>query len=401
MSNAIRNLRITNEDSLNFRNKLRCYVSSGTSGGTVVSQVSPSASLQAGQDEVNAANEASQDAAQSIGAAINSINAQYQTATAALQPAQQVGVQALDKLNQYLQLNPYNPGSAPVAPTAPTLASEEAGITQQDIYQYIAQNSSSENANSSGQTFGNMIYTGVGQNVLPTDSSSGDTGYGQVSGPEGWLDSEANTTPLGSIITQTLAQKQLDNPNSISNLVYGVDQQAYQTQMNQYTPAENYYQQYSAEGPLSSTQIANNIENLPGYQAQLQQGTQEINADAAAKGYLGSGQMLKELDQFGQNTFSQFYGNTLSQLAGLAGAGQSAATSLASEATNQGNSLANLFTTLGNDQGNAALAAGSAEAQALTAANTSYGIVPGSQSSSNSVNLSGIGSLISAFAGGS
>lgn len=389
MSNAIRNLRITNEDSLNFRNKLRCYVSSGTSGGTVVSQVSPSASLQAGQDEVNAANEASQDAAQSIGAAINSINAQYQTATAALQPAQQVGVQALDKLNQYLQLNPYNPGSAPVAPTAPTLASEEAGISHQDLLNYVTQNSTLGTSSQGG--VGNMHYTGIG---------SGNEGSGAGSdytydGPQAFIDS------FGDQIKQSLATDELNNPNSESNLVYGVDQQAYQTQMNQYTPAENYYQQYSAEGPLSSTQIANNIENLPGYQAQLQQGTQEINADAAAKGYLGSGQMLKELDQFGQNTFSQFYGNTLSQLAGLAGAGQSAATSLASEATNQGNSLANLFTTLGNDQGNAALAAGSAEAQALTAANTSYGIVPGSQSSSNSVNLSGIGSLISAFAGGS
>lgn len=357
-------------------------------GGSVVAEVSPSASAAAGNAGVAAANEASSLAAQSIGAAISATNSQYQTAVQTLQPYTQEGVQALDKLNSYIGLDPYNPGTAPVAPTAPTLQSLEAGVSSTDINNYITQNSTA-NMNSKGQQFGYDTYSGVaGTNSgIGTDSTAGDTGEGQLVGTLGQL--EGNQT-IQDAVRQNLAQQELNNPDSYQNLLYGIQNTAYQTDSSQYNYAEGLYQSGTAAGPMTSSQVENSITNLPGYQAQLQQGTSAINADAASKGYLGSGMMLKELDQFGQNTMSQFYGNTLSQLASLAGAGQNAANSTATAATNEGNALSSLFTTLGTDQGNAALSAGNSLAQSLIAGGTTYQTVGQSSTS----NTAGIGSLI-------
>jgi hypothetical protein len=363
--------------------------SSGTTGGSVVSSVPASVATAAGQYGVNAANEASSLAAQSIGAAIQATNAQYQTATAALQPYTQEGVQALDKLNSYIGLSAYDPGAAPTAPTAPTLASLAAGISQSDINSYIQSNSTA-NFNSSGQFFGNYAYTGAGADSLYSgliDPNSGDTGAGLHATSLANLESN---TDLQNAVRNSLAQDQLNDPNSYANLLYGIQKTAYDTNSTQWQYADTLKQQYDASGPMTANDITNTITNQPGYQSQLSQGIGAINSDAAAKGYLGSGMMLKELNQFGQNTLSQYYGNTLSQLASLAGAGQQAATSTAATATSTGNSLSALLTSLGQDQANAALSAGNSQSQAAILAGTQYSTVGGSSSSS----LSGIGSIL-------
>jgi hypothetical protein len=363
--------------------------SSGTTGGSVVSSVPASVASAAGQYGVNAANEASSLAAQSIGAAIQATNAQYQTATAALQPYTQEGVQALDKLNSYIGLSAYDPGAAPTAPTAPTLASLAAGISKSDINSYIQSNSTA-NFNSSGQFFGNYAYTGAGADSLYSgliDPNSGDTGAGLHATSLANLESN---TDLQNAVRNSLAQDQLNDPNSYANLLYGIQKTAYDTNSTQWQYANTLKQQYDASGPMTANDITNTITNQPGYQSQLNQGIGAINSDAAAKGYLGSGMMLKELNQFGQNTLSQYYGNTLSQLASLAGAGQQAATSTASLATSTGNSLSALLTSLGQDQANAALSAGNSQSQAAILAGTQYSTVGGSSSSS----LSGIGSIL-------
>jgi len=360
----------------------------GTTGGQIVQSTSGQAAAAAGQAGVQAANEASSLAAQSIGAAIQQTNAQYATATAALNPSTEEGIQALDKLNSYIGLTPYNPGQAPTAPTAPTLASLESGISSSDINNYIQQNSSA-NMNSSGSSFGYMTYTGVGGagSGVGTDGTAGDSGNGQYVSTMSQLESNPN---IQSAVRQNLAQQQLSDPNSYANLLYGIDNTAYQQQNTLYGQAEGLYNQYTASGPMTAAQVQNSIQNQPGYAAQIQQGTQAINSDAAAKGYLGSGQMLKELDQFGQNTMSQFYGNTLSQLASLAGAGQQSATSQAGLASSNANALSSLFTTLGQDQGNAALSAGNSLEQALITGGQQYTEMGGSSSSG----ASGIGSLL-------
>ncbi|MTH33063.1 hypothetical protein GL279_00425 [Paracoccus limosus] len=81
----------------------------------------------------------------------------------------------------------------------------------------------------------------------------------------------------------------------------------------------------------------------PGYQFQLQQGQDSINALAGAKGGLHSGATLKALSGYNQGLASQEYGNYLNRLSGLTNMGTSAAANQASAgqayATNAGNAL--------------------------------------------------------------
>lgn len=64
------------------------------------------------------------------------------------------------------------------------------------------------------------------------------------------------------------------------------------------------------------------IQNDPSYQFRLGQGTQAINRSAAAKGMLGSGNVLAELAKFGQGMASEELGNKTNTLAALMGGAQ-------------------------------------------------------------------------------
>src|SRR5574343_172313 len=87
--------------------------------------------------------------------------------------------------------------------------------------------------------------------------------------------------------------------------------------------------------------------NSPGYQFRLDQGNQAINRSAAAKGMLGSGNVLAELAKYGQGMASTEYGNRLSQLGNL---------------STQGMGQANL---IGENQGNATIGAANARASGI------------------------------------
>ena len=62
------------------------------------------------------------------------------------------------------------------------------------------------------------------------------------------------------------------------------------------------------------------ITTLPGYQFRLNQGLDSINRNAAAKGYLGSGNRLMELMRYGQDYGSQEFDNEITRLMTLSGA---------------------------------------------------------------------------------
>jgi hypothetical protein len=68
-----------------------------------------------------------------------------------------------------------------------------------------------------------------------------------------------------------------------------------------------------------------NYLNSTGYNFQLNQGINAINASAAAKGLLQSGGTAKALSQYGQNLASTTFGNYLQQLTNLAGSSQNQA----------------------------------------------------------------------------
>jgi len=59
------------------------------------------------------------------------------------------------------------------------------------------------------------------------------------------------------------------------------------------------------------------IQQTAGYQFQKGQGEEAINRSAAAKGMLGSGNVLAELAKYGQGMASQEYGNQVNRLADL------------------------------------------------------------------------------------
>lgn len=90
-------------------------------------------------------------------------------------------------------------------------------------------------------------------------------------------------------------------------------------------------------GSLTAPFTLQSLENTPGYQFQLQQGTQALNQSLGAQGQLFSGAAIKEGQQFAtglaDSTYNQAYSNylagnnqTYNELAATSGSGQNAAT---------------------------------------------------------------------------
>ena len=121
-------------------------------------------------------------------------------------------------------------------------------------------------------------------------------------------------------------------------------------QMKQYAGQADPFAQYR---PGYAAQLQNLMSNpqsvtqTPGYQFNLAQGLQGLQAQQAAQGRLVSGGALLQGQQFGQQLASQTYNQQLQTLAGLSGASQSPAAG----ATAQGNLMAsNLGSTYGGWQ---------------------------------------------------
>jgi len=91
------------------------------------------------------------------------------------------------------------------------------------------------------------------------------------------------------------------------------------------------------------------VKNLPGYQFQMQQGTDAVARQMAASGFLGSGNEATALEQYGQGLASSFYGQQTSLLASLAGlTAPSSPSQLSGAATGASqNSFNQLMTLLG------------------------------------------------------
>lgn len=388
----------------------------GQTGGTVVGGPSMGAALLAGQYQSSAAQAAADAAQQSINDAINAMNRNYQQARYDMQPYRTEGVQALNQLNQYLGLDAYNPGKAPVAPkkyTAEDLASE---VSKNQIRNYITQNTGMVGVgNNHKQTFTHLQYQGAGSEDPALQAAYAKqwahTPAGEKMPGGGLTLADSNDNNFGSglspftqnpAIQQAARLELADELARNKNATYDTDLEAYNRNLEEYNQNKAWYDQYTAEGPYTQEQISDKISNLPGYQAQLTQGSEAINKSASSKGYLGSGRVLKELMNFGQNTLSQFYGNELDRLASLAGAGQQAAGISAQGSLNKGNALAGLYQSLGDTKANAALASGNALAQSLLAANQQYKVIGQQDSGGGGLGgigsvLGGIGSIASAF----
>jgi hypothetical protein len=102
------------------------------------------------------------------------------------------------------------------------------------------------------------------------------------------------------------------------------------------------------------------IENQPGYQFQMDQGSQALQRSMAARGLLNSGAAAKALTQYGQGYASSAANDYLNGLRSLAGLGQTASTATGMAATATANQVGNSMMNAGNaaaygyaNQGNA------------------------------------------------
>ena len=112
-------------------------------------------------------------------------------------------------------------------------------------------------------------------------------------------------------------------------------------------------------GSLNAPFTYNDMTADPGYGFRLQQGLKSMNQTAAARGGLISGSALKAGQQFGQDMASQEYqnafnryqvnrSNILNPLQSLAGAGQTAATTLGSQGTQAATNIGNTMMSAAN-----------------------------------------------------
>lgn len=88
------------------------------------------------------------------------------------------------------------------------------------------------------------------------------------------------------------------------------------TQVGQAQPVSSQPGGVTGGGPLD---IAGQVMNTPGYQAQLDQGIRSIDRAAPLTGGMYSGRRMKALNDYGQQTFGSYYNNWMNRVGGLAG----------------------------------------------------------------------------------
>lgn len=321
---------------------------------------SPQAAQIAAQAQINAAQVAAQAATQNTQSAIKALMQQYGTSLTYANPTINTGNQAEAQLNYMLGLAPVSPGPAPVKPAAPTLASEQGKVTNADVNQWVAANSGFGSINAQGNQYDETNY------IIDPISGYVNTSSNKLGLPDGaggFLQSQGGaSSPLYQDISKNIAQENLGSATTDYN---NSTLPAWQQQLNQYNQQLGTYNDYTAKGVATPSNISNIVTNLPGFQFAQQQGIQGIQNAASASGMLNSGNLLQSLDQFGQGLSQQYYQGYLGNLSGLAGLGQQASGQVQAGANNLGQSLAGQYTNLGNAQANAALAAGQATASSF------------------------------------
>jgi uncharacterized protein YukE len=172
---------------------------------------------------------------------------------------------------------------------------------------------------------------------------------------------------------------------------------------------------------FTTADLQNDVPYQQGFQYALDQGQLGVNRLAAASGSLNSGATLKALQDRAANVANQYAGdaynrftndqtNQYNRLAGISGAGQQAANSLASSGANYanagtstalstGNALSNLYTGAGNSRAASSIAGGNALSGGLNSISNYYqtqnllsklgGLAGNTGSLSNSWNLAG------------
>ena len=105
-------------------------------------------------------------------------------------------------------------------------------------------------------------------------------------------------------------------------------------------------------GASTTYNPAQYLQSTPGYQWQLQQGQNALDASAASRGNLLSGPQRQATQQYGQNYASNYYQQLMNQLQGLSQQGQQAGGTMGNWQMTGANELANLEMGMGQNAQN-------------------------------------------------
>ncbi len=122
-------------------------------------------------------------------------------------------------------------------------------------------------------------------------------------------------------------------------------------------------------GPAGSDTALKTLQATPGYQFQLQQGDNAINAQAAATGQNASGNQALALSNYNQGLAGTTYQNYVNNLMPFMGLAQNSASGIAGVNTGLGNATANQYNSLANLGWQYGTGVGNANANATLAQN--------------------------------
>ncbi len=131
------------------------------------------------------------------------------------------------------------------------------------------------------------------------------------------------------------------------------------------------------------------LSNLPGYQFQLQQGTQAVDRNLAAQGLLQSGAAGKELQQYGQGLAQSYAGQYTQGLQNLSQMGQAAAGGQATAGMNAANNVSSSQIYAGNAAAGGAIGTANAIGGGLNNGLMGYGLYSSYQNSLNNGGANG------------
>lgn len=124
---------------------------------------------------------------------------------------------------------------------------------------------------------------------------------------------------------QQTSSSQSTSQSQSGNQAYPFLQQEYAPAVQAGNSATDFISQLlGLKGGDEANNAFDKYRDSSGYNFVLDQGNQNIENSAAARGMLSSGATAKALQSFGQNTAAQYYGSYLDQLRQLAGQGTQA-----------------------------------------------------------------------------
>ena len=268
-------------------------------------------------------------------------------------------------------------GIAPIdAATGAAVPLSELGATGTTAASSVASSFTPEMiaaANASSDPIGMLSYlSGATPAEITAATGAGATGGSFLSGLGSGLGSAALlgganvlSSLYGATASKNAAQAQMDAATQANQLAYGMYQQNRADQLPWMQAGAGALKQLTA-GTQPGGQFTKNFTAAdfaagvdPGYAFRISEGNKALNASAAARGGLISGNALKAAQDYGQAAGSQEYtnafnryqtnrANILNPLQSLAGIGQSAVNTTGAMGTNYANTAGTNITGAGN-----------------------------------------------------